>query len=272
MKLAVVQPRTELGPGEEKNVERAARYVDEAAARGAELVLFPETYPGPWTAALRYDPCERLCAAARTAGIHVVAGTTEPVPGTTNGYHIVCLLIGPDGRLIGKYRRTCPRGPYIYEGGRLWDFRYTEADELPVWSTPLGTVGINICSEVFVPELQRILALKGAEIILLPAGWVMDFNENWLTLVRARAIENLAITATCHNLIGPNDGMAMIASPERMVASSKAEGLLVADVDLERVRELRGLRPRMSGTHEFATIPGVLGFRRPEVFKKNLTE
>jgi len=270
MKLAVVQPRTTLGPNEEANVEAAGRYIDAAAAHGAELVLFPETYPGPWTAGLRYDPLERLAARARAAGVHVVAGTTEPVPGTPDGYHIVCLFIGSDGRLIGKYRRTCPHGPYIYKGGRLWNFNYTEADELPVWSTPLGTIGINICSEVFVPELQRILALKGAEIILLPAGWVMDFNENWLTLVRARAIENLAVTATCHNLIGDNEGMAMVSSPERVLASSKAEGLLLAEVDLDRIRELRQLRPKMSGSHEFATIPGVLGFRRPEVFEKNL--
>lgn len=272
MKLAVVQPRTRLGPDEESNVKDAMRYIDEAAARGAELVMFPETYPGPWTAHRRYDPLEPLAARARSAGIHVVAGTTEPVPGTADGFHIVCLLIGSDGRLIGKYRRTCPRGPYIYKGGRLWDFQYTEADEVPVFSTPLGTVGINICSEVFVPELQRILALKGAEIILLPAGWVMDFNENWLTLVRARAIENLAITATAHNLIGDNEGMAMIVSPERVVAASTAEGLLLADVDLDRVRELRGLRPKISGSHEFATIPGVLGFRRPEVFSRNLPD
>lgn len=272
MKLGVVQPRTRVGEDEEMNVKEAARFIDEASARGAELVLFPETYPGPWTAGRRYDPLEALTAQAKAAGIHVVAGTTEPVPDTPDGYHIVELVIGPDGRLLGKYRRTCPHGPYIYKGGTLWDFNYTPADELPVWETPLGVIGINICSEVFVPELQRILALKGAEIILLPAGWVMDFNENWLTLVRARAVENLAITATCHNLIGHNEGMAMVASPERVLAYSKGEGLLLVDIDLERIRELRGLRPKMSGTHEFATIPGVLGFRRPEVFRKNLPE
>jgi predicted amidohydrolase len=272
VKLAVVQPRTRVGKDEEQNVKEAAAYIDEASARGAELVLFPETYPGPWRAGRRFDPLGALAAQAKAAGIHVVAGTIEPVPGTRDGYHIVELVIAPDGRLLGKYRRTCPRGPYIYKGGRLWDFNYTPADELPVFQTLLGTIGINICSEVFVPELQRILALKGAEIILLPAGWVMDFNENWLTLVRARAVENLAITATCHNLIGENEGMALVASPERVLAFSRDEGLLLVDVDLDRIRELRGLRPKMSGTREFATIPGVLGFRRPEVFRKNLPE
>jgi predicted amidohydrolase len=272
VKLAVVQPRTRLGDEELLNIKEAARYIDEAARQGAQLVLFPETYPGPWTDTRRFDPLDALAAQAKASGVYVVAGTSEPAPGTVDGSSIVCLLIGPDGQLIGKYRRTCPPGPYIYRGGRLWDLNYTAADDVPVFKTPLGVIGINVCSEVFVPELQRILALQGAEIILLPAGWVVDFNENWLTLVRARAVENLAFTATCQNLIGDNAGMALVASPERVIASSTEEGILFAELDLDRLRELRGLRPKMSGTHEFATIPGVLGFRRPEVFRKNLPE
>lgn len=268
VKLAVVQPRTRLGAEEAANVKEAVRFIDEAAQRGAELVLFPETYPGPWTDRLRFDPFEALAAQAKASGAYVVAGTTEPVPGSSNGYHIVCLLIGPDGALIGKYRRTCPTGPYIYKGGPFWDFNYTAADELPVFPTPLGVIGILICSEVFVPELARILALKGAEIILMPAGRVVDFNENWLTLVRARAVENLAFTATCQNLIG-NVGMAMVASPEQVVAESTEEGILLAELDLARVRELRGMAPKISGSGTVKTIPGIASFRRPAVFDKN---
>ncbi len=272
VKLAVVQPKTHLGPDEERNVSAASRYIEEAAERGANLVLFPETYPGPWTDRIRFDPLDPLAAKAKACSVYVVAGTSEPVPGSLDSYHNVCLLIGPDGALAGKYRRTCPPGPYLYKGGPLWDFNYVPADELPVFNTPLGCIGIAICSEVFVPEVARILALKGAEIILMPAGWVVDFNENWLTLVRARAIENLAFTATCHNLIGENEGMAMVASPERILAESKEEGVLLAELDVDRVRELRQMEPKLGGTHKFFTIPGILRFRRPEVFRKNLSE
>lgn len=271
VQLAVVQPRTRLGPEEDRNVGEAMRYIDAAARRGAQLVLFPETYPGPWTERIRFDPLPPLAAQAKASGVWVVAGTSEPVPGSRDGYYNVCLLIGPDGALAGKYRRTCPPGPYIYKGGPFWDFNYTPADELPVFETPLGTLGILICSEVFVPELSRILALKGAEVILLPAGRVVDFNENWLTLVRARAVENLAFTATCQNLI-ENAGMAMVASPERVLAESTAEGILLAELDLDRVRELRRMAPKISGSGAFRTIPGVASFRRPDLFRKNLPE
>jgi predicted amidohydrolase len=250
-------------------IARIAEVAAEVSREGAQLVLFPETYPGPWTDRRRFDPLPALAAQARVSRIWVVAGTSEPAPGGGDGYYNVCLLIGPDGRLAGRYRRTCPPGPYIYKGGPFWDFNYTPADELPVFETPLGTLGILICSEVYVPELARILALKGAEIILFPTGRVVDFNENWLTLVRARAVENLAITATVQNLID-NVGMAMLASPEGVLAESTKEGLLLADVDLARVRELRRLAPKISGSGAFKTIPGIASFRRPEVFAKNL--
>jgi len=267
--LAVVQPRTYLGADEERNVDEAVRYIDAAARRGADLVLFPETYPGPWTAQRLYEPLDRLAAQARASGVWVVASTIEPVPGKPGGFHIVLALLRPDGTLAGKYRRTCPVGPYIYLGGPFWDFDYTAGDELPVFETPLGTIGLLVCSEVYVPELSRILALKGAELILIPAGRVVDFNENWLTLVRARAIENLAITATTMNLIG-SEGMAMIASPERVLAQSTEEGLLVAEIDLERVRALRSIAPKISGSGEFKTIPNIASFRRPALFEKHL--
>lgn len=271
VRLAVVQPRTRLGADEAANVKDAVRYVEDAAGRGADLVLFPETYPGPWTAAHRYEALEPLAAQARACRVWIVAGTTEPVPGSRDGYHIVCALIGPDGAVAGRYRRTCPAGPYIYKGGPFWDFEYTAADALPVFATPLATIGILVCSEVFVPELARILALKGAEIILMPAGRVVDFNENWLTLVRARAIENLAFTATTQNLIG-NPGMAMIAAPEEVLAQSTAEGILTADLDLDRLRTLRTTAPKISGSGAFKTIPNVVGFRRPELFRAQWPE
>jgi predicted amidohydrolase len=269
VRLAVVQPRTHLGADETANMKEALRWIDAAAARGADLILFPETYPGPWTAARRYAPLESIAAQAKASRVWVVAGTTEPVPGTADGFHIVCALIGTEGTVAGKYRRTCPIGPYIYKGGPFWDFNYTAADELPVFDTPLGKLGILICSEVFVPELARILTIKGAEIILMPAGRVVDFNENWLTLVRARAVENLVFTATTQNLIG-NPGMAMIAAPERVLAESTEEGVLLADLDLGRLRELRAHAPVISGSGAFKTIPRIQSFRRPDLFRRHL--
>ncbi len=95
--------------------------------------------------------------------------------------------------LVGRYNRTIPKGPWIYKGGRFWDYDYQEADDVPVFDTPFGKVGILICSEVYSPELSRLLALKGAEIIFLPAGVCKyELHETWRNLIWSRAIENLA--------------------------------------------------------------------------------
>jgi len=240
VRIAVVQPKVDL-TDREKNVQLAVGYVRRAAAQGARLVLLPETYPGPWTPPLDYDPLPALSECARELDVHLVAGLIEPA-GDGDGHWNSLVLLGPEGE-VGRYRRTTPAGPWIYKGGSFWDFGYTGAGELPVFDTPHGKVGLLVCSEVYVPELARALAVKGAEILLMPAGLEKKGQwETWRVLTRARAIENLAFVATCQNITGKergHPGLAMICAPEDILAESSVEGVLVADLDLDRLRWLR---------------------------------
>lgn len=240
VRVAMVQSlvRVEAGAA---NVERAVTYLEQAAALGAEIVCFPETYPGPWTPPLGYDPLPDLCAAAREHSVYVIAGLIEPADGLPERYHVKEVLIDAGGEIAGEYRRTTPRGPWLYKGSRFWDFAYQEAEALPVFDTPWGKIGIAICSEVYIPEVSRVLALQGAEVIFLPAGVPKpELWDTWRTLIFARAIENLCYTATCQNLLAPDDlGLTMICSPERVLVESIREGVLVADCDLARLRFLR---------------------------------
>jgi len=270
VRIAVVQTRTETDDPP-KNVQRAVAYLEQAAAQGAEIVCLPETYPGPWTPTLDYDAVPELAVAARNLELHVIAGVLEEVPGEP-GRHFNCLvLLGPEGTELGRYRRTTPKGPWIYEGGRFWDFGYREATDLPVFQTRHCTIGMLICSEVYVPELARSLALKGAEIVFMPAGlWKRGQWETWRTLTHARAIENLAFTATCQNILGDetgNPGLAMICSPEGILAESSVEGILVADCDLDRLRWLRELEDGPGFPGEKVCKTGVLWqWYRPELY------
>ena len=102
-----------------------------------------------------------------------------------------------------------------------------------------------MCSEVYMPEVTRALALRGAEVIFMPAG--IDKNRlwaTWRTLIWARAIENLAIVVTTQNLFDHSQrGLAMVAAPEEILFESTAAGLSVVDVSLDRVRQTaRGAR------------------------------
>jgi predicted amidohydrolase len=241
IRIAVVQSATATDD-RAKNVQRALDYVEHAAAQGARIVCLPETFPGPWTPPVDYDAIPDLEARARDLDVYLIAGLVEAVPGDPHQHYNALVLLGPDGE-IGRYRRTTPQGPWIYKGGSFWDFYYKAGDALPVFDIGDCTIGLLVCSEVYVPELARELALKGAEIIFMPAGlWKKAQWETWRVLTRARAIENLAYTATCQNILGHetgNAGLAMICSPEQVLAESTVESVLVADCDLDRIRLLR---------------------------------
>jgi len=271
VKIAAIQTQTFLEADEQKkNIEKAGEYIAEAARQGAKFICFPETYPGPWKAPLSYSPVRPLEEMASKFGIYIVAGANWPVPGKPDRGYCSEVLIGPNG-LIGRYNRTIPKGPWIYKGGRFWDFDYLEDSELPVFDTPFCKVGLLICSEVYVPELSRLLALKGAEIIFLPAGVCKyELHETWRNLIWSRAIENLAYTVTCQNILGAEHGLAMICSPEEIVVESTKPGILMAECDIDRIRWLRDERDLYGPPMPWRTKPGVLrDWRRPEVFRKN---
>jgi predicted amidohydrolase len=266
IRLALVQPAGATGPDEHRNAAAALAWLERAAAEGADLVVFPEGYPGPANPANDYDALAPLAVRAGELGLHVVASRIEPAG--DGRHHMALHLIGDDGSTVGRYRRTSPCGPYLYGDIPAWEFEYAEADELPVFETRLGRIGLLVCSEVYVPELTRVLVLRGAEIILCPAGGAInELLDSWRTMVRARAIESLVYAAACQNLYEDGEeGVAIIAAPERVLAASPREGLVVADLDLERLAYLRAEEEHILFPKPYATIPGVLRWRRPELY------
>ena len=124
-----------------------------------------------------FDPIKPLADAAVKHKTHVIFGTLEPID-ARRAPNLICMAY-PDGRPVARYRRTHPNGPWIYEGGARWDFHYVPGDDFPVFDTVHGKVGLAMCSEVFMPEVARALALRGAEIIFMPAG--SDKQQLWTT-------------------------------------------------------------------------------------------
>jgi predicted amidohydrolase len=123
-----------------------------------------------------------------------------------------------------------------------------------------------------MPEVARALALRGAELIFMPAG--KDKGKlwaTWRTLIWARAIENLAVVVTTQNLFNHSErGLAMVASPEEILFESTITGTAVVDVSLERVRHLRASRDEVGSSQTYATKQGVLGpqWQRPELYDR----
>lgn len=240
-----------------------------AAEAGADLLCLPETFPGIWRDPISPAPEDALATIAARAGLVLVAGYPEPVPDTGGACYNTVGVFGPDGALLGRYRRTAPDlGAWIYRGGEFWDFSWQRASEVVPIATAFGPLGICVCSEIFVPELARIHAARGAEVVLMPAGVVgpnSRLYHAWRVLLEARAIENLAYTAVCSNLVRPGDrGLAMIAGPEGVVLDEAGEGVFVGDLDLARIRWLRSERDRaVEEPKPWAAKPGLLRDWRP---------
>jgi predicted amidohydrolase len=269
MRLAVVQPRAHAAPNDERNVADAVAHIATAAGGGASVVVFPETYPGPLTTPLRFDPGPALLEAAAGHHVHVVYGTLEPIDDDPRAAHNLICLATPNGERAVAYRRTHPPGPWIYSGGTTWDFEYVAGDEPPpVAETELGVFGFAMCSEVYVPEVSRGLALKGAEVIFIPAGNDKKrLYETWRTLIFARAIENLAVVVTTQNVYGDERGLAMVASPEEILLEETEPGVHYVEVDLDRARLLRAETDRIGYDLHHSVKPGLLTqWRRPELY------
>ncbi|MEE9255998.1 MAG: carbon-nitrogen hydrolase family protein [bacterium] len=270
-RLALVQPMSHMPPDDEKNVADAIRYIEQAAAQGAEFVAFPESYPGPWRMPATFDPTEAMAEAAKRCGVYVQFGTLEPISDEERTAYTLLMLARPTGGPPGKYRRTHPPGPWIYTGGKYWDFMYTAGDEYPVFETAQAQVGLAMCSEVYMPEVARALSLRGAEFIFLPAG--VDKRKLWATwrnLIWARATENLAVVVTTQNLFDNTQrGMAMVATPEEVIFESTKSGMFLVDIDLERIRDLRAQQDGVGSSTDNGAKAGVLSqWQRPEMYDK----
>ena len=302
VRLGVVQAEGRVGDERARMLDDALAYIDEAGRRGVDLLVFPETYPGPTTHHTRYEVLGPLTEAAARNRVALAAGTTEKAEaGGDEAYHITCVVIDASGEIVGRYRRTHPSGDYyrgLYATGPFWEFDYVAGDQLPVFDMGWGTLGVSICSEAFVPEIARSMALQGAELCVFPTGaLIQDIGaaENWQTLIRARAVENLMYTATTQNLFnqevlaahcrgvvpqvdpatGLNTGHAMIASPEKVLARQLGPGILTADLDLDYIRRIRRDPEFPDGIvipPPYETLPGIFNLRRPDLTGSGVPE
>jgi predicted amidohydrolase len=274
--IAVIQPHRNPPPDDAKNVDEAVSWIGRAAGQGADFVCFPESYPGPWRMPAHFDPSARIAEAAARFGTHVVFGTLEPIDNAKKtAYNLTWHGLSRRAQAGGLSPHP-PNGPWIYAsrtgGSGVWEFEWVPGNEFPVFATVYGKVGLAMCSEVYMPEVSRALALRGAEIIFLPAGLCGTGNlwDTWHTLLRARAIENLALVVSTRNIMDPaiERGLAIIAGPERTLYESSNVGMSVVEVSLDRVRELRAGWDGNEKTPSCGTKQGVLSaqWQRPELY------
>ena len=139
IRVAAVQPLSGSGADENRNATNSLNWLRRAAENRANLVVFPEGYPGPINPSNNYDALGPLAKAAAEFGLHVVASRAVPCGA---GHAVELSLIDDSGAILGAYRRTTPRGPYVYRDIEAWNFDYIESNAPPrVFDTKMGALG-----------------------------------------------------------------------------------------------------------------------------------
>ena len=298
VRVGVALPETFWGDEEWKNLENATEYVDEAAKQGVDLLVFPEGYPGPMTGPihpkeLSRKPIDALREKAREHSLHIIAGDVEENPDRAETYFLTLKLISPKGEIVARYLRVQPDTPplnaYLYNGKA----HLLPGKEIKTIDTNLGKIGLQICSELFVPEICRIQMLNGAEILVSPVHGLhsrtmfnhLSVRDTWRCVARARAAENLYYVIVTQNIYNMKRidrqiqvmAGAFVAGPEKMVANRETPGLLVTDLDMERLAYLRSRNydeENLSSPPEVAVFeplgcrPGQICERNPQLFSE----
>ena len=262
MRAAAVQLQSTTDT--EANLASAERLVRAAAADGAKLVVLPERLDIRGGAAdyaagaepLDGRPVSWARALARELGVDLVAGSVAERREGRERVSNTSVHVGPDGEMRATYRKI---HMFDVEVGGV-DYRESEhseaGSEIVLSETATGPrLGLTVCYDVRFPELYRILALRGARIVTVPANFTRITGEaHWEVLLRARAIENqmFVIAPGQGQRPGPEGdsyGNSMIVDPwGEVLARAPADGehVIVAELDLARQDEVREKLPSLA--------------------------
>ncbi len=259
----------------EETQEKVSRLLDVAGERGSDLVVLPEvwtglsysesdlyretaeTIPGPST--------DLLAEKAKAYGMHVVGSIYER---GNDAYYNAAPLIDPQGDIVGKYLKThlfdAPDRTDIRKGIRESD-KVRAGDELPVFDTKIGKIGVSVCSDLRFPEVYRVLSLKGAQVIVCASAFLSPRFDHWEFFMRARAAENQAfVVASGQYGVEPKSGIgfvgrSMIVDPWGVVIATApdTECCITSTIDLDFIDEIRGRYPLMDQRRP--SLYGIIG-------------
>jgi len=276
--LSVALVQMNSGDSKEQNVSDALAGIDRAAATGARLVTLPEvwSYLGPESG--KRDAAETipgplsdlLADRARRHGIFLHAGSVyERVEGEPRIYNTT-VVYDPNGDEIARYRKI-----HLFDVDLDSDTAYNEStsvapgEEIVTFEIDEIIVGLTICYDLRFPELFRILALRGAKVIVLPAAFTLvTGKDHWEPLIRARAIEN-AVYIVAPAQVGQHPpglwcyGRSMVVDPWGVVTAQASDQptVLTSHLDLAYIeavrRQVPSLRNRLPDRYAWPELESV---------------
>lgn len=255
-KVALIQ--TMVYADKEKNVKNAVKMIDKVSKEGADIAVLPEMFCCPYNTSYFREYGEEeggyaykvLCEAANSSCIYVVAGTIPEL----EGVHVynTSYVFDIKGNRVAKHRKMhlfdidVEGGQYFKESDVLSPGR-----DVTVFDTEFCKVGLGICYDIRFPELSRLMALEGAEVIIFPAAFNMTTGPaHWELNFRGRALDNQVYTigvAPARDLKASyhSYGNSIVVSPWGNVINrmDEKEGYIIQEIDLDYVKKVRNELP-----------------------------
>lgn len=256
MKIAVCQMK--VCDDKDKNISHALEMIDEAANNGAEIIVLPEMFNCPYENS--YFPIfaeeypgkttESLSNAAKKNSVYLVGGS---IPELEDGnIYNTSFVFDRNGELIGKHQKM-----HLFDIDVEGVVSFKESDTLSsghkvtIVDTEFGKIGVAICYDIRFPELSRLMALEGSELIILPAAFNMTTGPaHWELSIRMRALDNQvyfvgAAPARDESASYVAFGNSRVSDPwgNIIAAADENECILYADIDKEYTKKVRSELP-----------------------------
>ncbi len=263
MKTALIQMNTY--PEKKRNLENAGLRIKEAAGQGADISVLPEMFCCEYrnrSFVANKEPkggeaWQALSAAAAENNIWVIGGS---VPEEEGGkLYNTCFVFNRKGEQVARHRKMHLFDIDVKGGQRFKESdTFTAGDDITVFDTEFGKIGVVICFDIRFPELARLEAMRGAKLIFCPAAFNMTTGPaHWELTFRARAVEDQAYFAACSpaRMEGSSYiafGHSLVASPwgEVLCDAGICETVLYCDIDFDYADDIRAQLPLLSARRE----------------------
>lgn len=253
--IAIVQMNS--SGDKEENLRASLDLIREAGKKRVQLICFPEFQMGYGSGneSQRLEETAEsvrngkfileLRRAAKTSNIHVIATIYEK--GNSKNISRVydtAVLISNDGTIVSVYRKV-----HLYDAlGVKESLKFIAGNNIAEPNrTSVGVVGMMICYDIRFPEMSRILAVQGAELLVMPSAWFQGVmkEDHWTTLVKARSIENGLYTIAPNQVGKTFSGRSLVVDPfgAAILDMGDREGMEIVDIDLSRLHNVRNSLP-----------------------------
>lgn len=255
MKVKIGQIQMHISEDKNENLRKAGGFIDEAASKGADIIVLPEMFNCPYRASFfkkfaeekGEETYEFLKSKANEHKIYLFGGS---IPEKTNKNKIynTCFVFDREGRKIGRHRKT-----HLFDIDVKGRQTFRESDTLSpgksatVVETEYGKIGVIICYDIRFPEFSRMLVDQGVDMIIVPGAFNMTTGPaHWELLFRTRAVDNQVFTigtAPARNIDNfyVSYGNSIVVSPWGDVLGrlDGEEGINITEIDLEEVKKVR---------------------------------